>query len=165
MTPAQLGTLKTYIDSQQDLSSEPNNGDGDVAIANKLNNFGAAPSFFVWRTIVPINEIMGNGFDWTLVDNLSVGKARIWDWMTTLGAINPSQANVLAGINAAFTGGTAPFQAMRLAIFNHCQTLATRGQKLYTTGTGTTTTDSGTGPGLVVISTITPDDVHQARNP
>lgn len=165
MTPGQLATLKTYIDSQPDLSSEPNNSDGDVGISNKLNNFAASPGFFVWRTVVPVTEIMGNGFDWTLVDNLGVGKARIWEWMTMLGAINPSQANVVAGVNVAFTGGTAPFQAMRLAIFGHCQTLATRGQKLYTTGTGTTVTEAGTGPGLVVIATISPDDVHAARNP
>jgi hypothetical protein len=103
---------------------------------------------------------MGNGFDWTRVDNLTVGKARIWEFMTTLGVINPSQANVRAGILAVF--GTAGDLAMRLSIFGHCQRLATRVQKLFATGAGTTVTEQGIGPGTTVVESINYQDVLEA---
>ena len=162
MTPAQLQTLKTAINADPALAAKPLNADGYFDIAQILNNTISVPDFFVWRTSVLVNEIMGNGFDWTRVDNMTVGEARIWDFMTKLGFINPNQANVRAGVNEAYKG-TAQDDSMRLAIYGHCQEKATRTKRIFATGSGTTSDNIGVGPGTVVIETVTPLDVEQAR--
>lgn len=162
LTPAQLATLKADIAANPDLASQPMNSDGDFEIA-RLLNLDATPTFFAWRSAVPMDEIMQNGFDWTRVDNLTVGKARIWDWMRGTGTINPSQANVRAGILAVF--GTAGDLSMRQSIFGHCQRPATRLEKLLAvSGNGTTVTEGGIGPAtLGYEGSISYQQVAQAR--
>lgn len=163
LTTAQLQTLKAAIDGDPVLAAKPLNSDGAFEIALILNTELAVPDFFVWRTRVPINEIMGNGFDWTRVDNMTVGEARIWEYMTQLGFINPNMANVRAGINEAFKG-TAADDGMRLAIYtNHLQKKATRIEKLFAIGSGTTSTNTGVGPATVTITEVTLNDVDEAR--
>lgn len=163
LTSEQLATLKAHIDGDPTLSAFPNNPDGAFEIAYALN-LAASPVFYVWRDTVPISEIMGNGFNWTLVDNLSAGKARIWEWMTSLGVINPTQANVRAGIVASISGTGQDFPTMRTAIFGHCQAAATRAEKLFATGTGTSSNDQGVGPGTRTFAgLITYTDVLAAR--
>lgn len=162
MTPQQLAALKADILANPDLNSHPNTSDGAFAIAAAYS-LPAAPDFFIWRTSVAITEIMQNGFAWDRVDNLTVGKARIWEFMTAAGIINPSLSNVRAGFLAVF--GVAADLATRQAIFNHCQEKATRGQKLFSTGNGTTATEQGVGPSLTALtSPITYQEVEQARN-
>ena len=162
MTPSQLTALKAAILADPTLSALPANSDGAFEIA-RLLNLNATPDFFVWRTNVPINEIMSNGFDWTRVDNLTIGKARIWEWMVALGNINPSEPNVRAGVLAVFT--TAGDLANRVAVFGHSQRLATRAEKLLATGTGTTTTDQGVGPATMGYEGfLSYQDVEAARN-
>lgn len=162
MTPAQLATLKAHIDASGDLNAFPNDSDGAFGIAALLNQ-PASPAFYVWRTSVPIDEIMQNGFDWTRVDNLTVGKARIWDWMMRTALLNPSRANVRAGVLAVF--GTAGDLATRLATFTHCQRTATRIEKLFATGAGTTTTEQGVGPAVMAFEgNVSYQDVDVARN-
>lgn len=163
LTLEQLQAIRAAIDADPALSAQPQGPDGAFAIAESLN-MPASPDFWVWRNSVPVNEIMGNGFDWTLVDNLSAGKARIWEWMTQLGVINPAQANVRAGIIAAISGTGAAFPTMRTAVFAHCQRLATRFEKLLATGLWTQSTDQGVGPGLAVVpGPISYTDVLAAR--
>jgi hypothetical protein len=79
------------------------------------------------------------------VDNLSVGKARIWEWMTKLGTLEPSRVNVRLGLIACWVGTQADLN-VRLAVFGHCQRLATRLEKLLATGTGTAALVDGSGP-------------------
>jgi hypothetical protein len=74
--------------------------------------------------------------DWTRVDNLTVGKARIWDWLCRLGSFNPAKANVRAGIDAAWVG-TAADLAVRANVYTHCKRTATRAEALYAVGSGT----------------------------
>ena len=79
---------------------------------------------------------MGNpSFDWTRVDNLSVGKARIWDQMFSVGNINAANANIRAGIDATWVG-TAADLAVRVAVYAQCKRFASKFEKLYATGTG-----------------------------
>lgn len=143
MTPQQLAAIKADILADPVLNAFPNNADGAFAIAIEYNK-PATPDFYVWRTSVQVDEIMQNGFDWTRVDNLTVGKARIWDWMMRTGVLNPSRANVRAGVVATFN--VAADLNTRQAVFNHCQRLATRIEKLFATGAGTASTDQGAGP-------------------
>ena len=65
---------------------------------------------------------MQNGFDWVEVDNLTVGKARIWEWLfdNATTTINPSKANVRAGIAECWKG-TAAKLAVQAAVLAHCK--------------------------------------------
>lgn len=162
LTSPQKAIIKAEIEADQVLNAYPNDSDGAFAIAAALNQ-AATPDFYVWKSSVAVNDIMQNGFDWTRVDNLTVGKARIWEWMCSVGVLHPNQANVRAGILAVFT--TAGDLATRQAAFNHCQKLATRAEKLLATGTGTTTTDQGVGPATMGFEGILSyQDVYEARN-
>lgn len=134
LTTQQSATLKAFILADPVLSAFPMNSDGSYAIADLLNK-PAEPAFIVWKTDVSIDEIMRNGMDWARVDNLSVGKARIWDWLGRLGVINASKTNVRAGIDAAWVG-TAADLAVRAAIYTHCKRSATVLEKLFATGAG-----------------------------
>lgn len=138
MPPTQYATLKAAIEDDPAFDGLIG-GDAAVFIAAELNK-PAIPEVIVWRTQVPVDEIMNNGFDWTRVDNATVGKARIWEWMTRLGAINPSKANVRAGIDEAWSG--APNLAHRDSIYGHCKRAASRVEGIYATGTGTTASPS-----------------------
>lgn len=164
LTPQQLAALKAAIDGDQALAAEPLNSDGYFNIAAALNGQLASPDFYVWRSTVTQDEIMQNGFDWVRVDNLSVGKARIWEWMfdNAVASINPSKANVRAGI-AEVWKGTAADNAVRQAVFNRCQARATRAQKLFATGPGTTTSVDGVGPATMAVESISLSDVEAAR--
>lgn len=110
----------------------------DQALAN-LYNLSAAPQFVVWRTRVTQDEIMLNGFDWTRADNLSAGKARVWEWIfdNAPKACNPSKENIRAGIDQVWQGLPADL-AVRAAVYVHCKRDATRAERLLSTGTGTT---------------------------
>lgn len=163
LTPSQLTTLKAAILADPVLSAKPNNSDGWFDTAALLNQV-ATPNYFVWKTSVSVSEIILNGFDWTRVDNLTVGKARIWEWMTQIGTINPSQANVRSGINACFSVQGAD-AANRQAIYDHSNRLATRAEKLFASGSGTTPTDQGIGPSTMTFEgNLSASDVEQARN-
>ena len=104
LNQSQLQALRAYIDATPELAALPNSNDGAYEIASLLNTI-ASPQWIVWRTSVSQDEVMQNGFDWTRVDNLSVGKARIWEWLfnNQSRAFNPSKINVRAGIEAFFS--------------------------------------------------------------
>ena len=131
----QLATLKAAILADPVLDAYPNNSDGAYDMAIFLDQ-PATPDFIVWRTSVPIDDIMRNGMDWARVDNLSVGKARIWDWMSRLGQFDASRTNVRAGIDACWVG-TAADLAVRTAVYIHCKRSASFAEKVLATGTGT----------------------------
>ena len=151
LTEAQLATLKADILADPVLAAKPMNSDGAFAIADAYNAL-AVPAFVVWRTSVPVEEIVNNGFIWTAVDSLTAGKARIWDWMRESGAINPSKANVRQGLQDAF-GNSQP------NIAQHLKRGATRIERLFATGTGTTAA-----PGTMVVEgPIHYQEIEQAR--
>jgi hypothetical protein len=160
MTPDQITTLRTYIDATPELSAQPINDDGAYEIARLLNQ-PSNPAFIVWRTSVMQDSIMQNGFDWTRVDNLSVGPARVWEWMfaNASRAINPSKLNVRAGIDAVWKG-TAADLAVRAAVYVHCKRTATVIEKILATGTGTDATPGS----LTFEGQLSPQWVVTARN-
>lgn len=137
LNSAQNTALAAFIAADPVLSAYPHTGDGAWEIAARLNA-AATPDFIVWRTSVPQDEIMQNGFDWTRVNNLSVGSARCWEWLfaNQQNAINPSKANVRAGIDEVWKG-TAQDLAVRAAVYVHCKRRASVAEKLFATGTGT----------------------------
>lgn len=157
LTTVQLQALKAAILADPALAALPMTSGAAAMIAEVMNE-PASPTYVVWRTDVPLEEIMRNGMDWTRVDNLSVGKARIWEWLSRLGTINASQANVRAGIEAAWVGTQADL-AVRAAVFGHCKRGATRAEKLLASGTG-----SDASPGTMTFEgALTSEDVQAAR--
>lgn len=138
LTQAQKTALATAVAADHSFDVLPHNTDGAFAVAAAFN-ITESPNYYVWKSSVSQDEIMQNGFDWTRVDNLSVGKSRIWEWMFSNQerVINPSKANVRAGIDAVWVG-TAADLAVRAVVYTHCYRLATRAEKLFATGTGTT---------------------------
>jgi hypothetical protein len=158
LTPAQNALLKAAIEADQTLNALPNNTDSAFEIAAQFNA-EASPAFVVWETRVSVDEIMRNGMDWARVDNLTVGKARIWDWLSRLGTFDASKANVRAGIDAAWVG-TAADLAVRAAIYVHCKRNATRAEKVLATGTG-----SDASPGTMTFEgSLSYQDAFNARN-
>lgn len=101
-------------------------------------HLNTASAFVVWRRRVTQDEIMQNGFDWVRVDNLSIGKARIWEWLFANAdrAINPSKPNVRSAIDETWKG-TAADLAVRAAVYVHCKRLASEAERMLGTGTGT----------------------------
>jgi len=136
LNATQLAALKADILGDATLAVWAAKGYMADEISREYNK-AANPERIVWRTSVPLEEIMRNGMDWTRVDNLTVGKARIWDWLSRLGTIDPSKANIRAGIDAAWVG-TAADLAVRAMVYAHCKRVATRAEALLSTGTGTT---------------------------
>lgn len=134
LTTEQLTALRAACFADQDAAALIAAGD-----ANGLHTWlNEDSTFTVWKTSVQLEEITQNGFDWVRVDNLAVGKARIWEWMfgSEDGSINPNKANVRAGIEEVWKG-TAADLAVRAQVYVHCKRLATRAEKMLATGTGT----------------------------
>jgi hypothetical protein len=161
LTPAQLATLKAAIVADSELNAFPMNSDGAFAIAAALNQI-ASPEWIVWRTNVTRREVLQNGFDWTRLDNLSVGKARVWSDIFVDGEINPSKPNVRAGIDSVWVGTQADLD-VRAAVYVHCKTKATRIQKILSTGTGTNATPATMGDGIDEGFQLSFADVTTAR--
>ena len=136
LTTEQLATLRAGAFADQAAAAMIAAGDWQ-GVRDWLNA-ATSPAFVVWRTSVSQDEIMQNGFDWVRVDNLSVGKARIWEWLfdNQAATIKPSKANVRAGIDEVWKG-TALDLAVRAAVYTHCKRTATRAEKLLASGTGT----------------------------
>lgn len=143
MTPEQITILRAacFADPVAAAFFQPRDNVGLCAYLNQNS------AFIVWRTLVTQDEIMLNGFDWARVDNLSVGKARIWEWLfnNSQKAFNPSKANVRAGIDQAWAG-TAADLAVRAAVYTHCKRPARISEKMLATGTGT-----AANPGLLTV--------------
>lgn len=165
LSPSQLQALKAAILADQDLAGLPMHDDGHTAVADLLN-LAATPEYRAWRTRVSVSEVMLNGFDWTRVDNLSVGKARIWEWMTRFEFFDPSKPNIRAGINATWVG-TAADTAVRDAVYLHCHRPVTRAERLFVVATagGSGTRGSAANPDTLVFEgLLTLEDVSTARN-
>lgn len=173
LTPTQKTTLKAHIAANAAtvpsgpfagtaIKDLPQTSDANFEIAAWYNAL-ASPTFYIWRATVNVADIMQNGFGWDRVDNLTVGKARIWDFMTRAGTLDPSRANVRAGFLACFSA--AGDQTTRQAIADHSQRAATRIEQLFSTGSGTASTDQFVGPAITTfLSTLSYQDVDEARN-
>lgn len=129
-------TNDQYLVIQNDINNNPTLlgywNAGAPGLIAAFYNGQAVPDWTVWRTSVDVNEIMNNGFDWTVVDNLATGRARIWEWMTQMEVINPSKQNIRQGMNQAFQG----FQTMIDGIIPHMKRLSNELEKLFSQGVG-----------------------------
>lgn len=158
LSTAQLQTLKTWL-----LANAGSLNDQQAADA--LNAL-ATPTFNIYRTAVTQDEVQQNNFDWTRVDNLSVGKARIWEWMfnNESRTVNPSKQVIRNGINETWKGTAADLN-VRAAVYVHCYRPATVAEQLFSTGAGTTPDQDGNGPGTTTVDgLVTAQNVIDAYN-
>jgi hypothetical protein len=160
LTESELTIFRTALLAETDPELVGYRTNGQTPLIVAWYSKPATPDFWVWRTRVTQDEIMQNGFDWVRVDNLTVGKARIWEWLfdNSEQAINPSKDNVRAGIAECWKG-TAADIAVRDAVLVHCRRLCTRVERLFATGQGTTVS-----PGLATVTALTDQDVSSALN-
>lgn len=179
LSNSQLATLKADIAANTNtipvgrpfagtqINALPNTPDANFEIALWYNQT-ASPAYKVYREQVPMAEIMLNGFDWTRVDNLSVGKARVWDWMFNASAgqtVDPSKPNVRSGINSVWVGTQADLN-VRAAVYLHCFRDSTWAEKLLkSSGNGSACDQNGDGPATLGYRfPLNRDDVESARN-
>ena len=91
-------------------------------------------TFIVWREVVTPAEYR-EGLDWTEVENLTVGKARIWEWITEnmLSPYDATMDNIRAGLGATW-GASNTADALIPISKEPCSIT----EEIYATGTGTT---------------------------
>lgn len=157
-TPAQLQTLKTYIAGQADLNSQPNTSDGNFEVARLLNLAAAGPNNVVWKTSVPIGDV-GKAFVGSELAGLTtLNHTRLQTLAIYLSAgVNPSLASNRQFFDDIFSGaGGVNTRAALLALWKR---VATRGERVFATGTG-----SDASPAVLVMEgLIDTDDVEAAR--
>lgn len=163
LTDPQLQTLKADIAPKLEAGQpfeglDPLNTDHCFVIADYYNA-DSNPAVIVWKTSVTRQEILQNGFDWTRLDNLSVGKARVWNDIFVDDVINPAKPNVRVGIDSVWVG-TAPDLAVRAAVYIHCKKTASRIQAMLASGTGTDATPAT----MTFDGTINFQDVLNSNN-
>lgn len=136
LTASQNATLKAHIEASPDLNSQPDNSDGDFEIA-RLLNLQNVPDFTIWKPSTSMDETMRafTDADWTEVDGLTVGKARIWEWLLGLNTVSPAQTSYRAAVAECWKG-TAARLATQARIFTSWKRLATRCERVLATGTG-----------------------------
>lgn len=146
LTTAQLQAVKAEITADAALNAQPMNADGHFAVAAALN-LPASPDFWVWRTRVSKDALVGSvgpdgtTFNWTLTGYITRSQGErdafnaIFD---NEGNVNPSRANVRAAFADIFSGNTAPAPANRVHLLAVSRRKATRAEKLLATGTGST---------------------------
>lgn len=159
LTTEQLAALKAYIVADAGLNAQPNTNVGNAVIAGVLNA-NASPDFIVWRTSISMSSIL-RGFiaaDWTEVDGLTVGKARIWDWLRDLDSVDPSSEAIRAAIEECWKG-TAARLAVQGRVLASCKRVALLIEKIFATGTGSLAVPAVMGRE----GPVTPDEIEQAR--
>lgn len=159
LTSQQYATLKAHILADPVLAGQPLTSGGALVIAEALN-LPASPAFTVWKTSVSRDDVTVDGFDWTQVDNLTTGQARIWDLLfdNASRAINFGELGKRSAISECWKG-TAGKVAVATFIFSKAKRSATRLEKLFATGTG-----SDASPGVLVLEgLIDSGEVQQAR--
>ena len=102
LTVPQLQAIKSWVQTN-------NQSLFDQSSVNLLNA-DAAPDYFIFKDNFNLYEALSNGFDWTIVDNESVGQARIIDRMLkmseVMGGVDAWKLTVLKGIGEAYKGNT-----------------------------------------------------------
>lgn len=134
MTPQQLTTLKAAILAETNAEFVAlRTANDEQGMADFYN---AAGTKIVWRTGISRAALTVDGFDFTQVDNLTVGQARIWDWLFEDGPLNPSQSGKRAAVSEAWKG-TAAKVAVATFVLGKCKRASTKGEAIYAIGTGT----------------------------
>lgn len=104
LTNAQKNTLRAFVAADPTLNAIPQTADGAFALAEALNE--TKEDFFVWKTSMVTEELF-DGVQFTAVDALSVGKARIFEWMILAGSVRPASNSIRVAITQCFGAASA----------------------------------------------------------
>lgn len=164
LSSAQLATLKTDILADGALAAIPRTSDGYALIAAAYSAV-ATPDFWVWRTNVTRADIYhttsvdATTWNWSTYKAQSVPEQNAWVQIFMGDLVSFALANVRAGVAAIFTGSQAQTDQR-----THCLAIgrrkATRGEKLFATGTGSTAVPAVMATGGE--GSITPQNVEAA---
>ncbi len=130
LTSGQLATLKADIAANNTtivvggvstaIKDLPNNGDVNVEIANWYNGL-ASPDYWVWKSFVRDQDIYSmpsvdaTTWSWSIYIARSQGERDAWRQMVNMaGGVNPSLANVRAGVADIFSGAGGAAQRTHL---------------------------------------------------
>ena len=177
LTSDQLIALKADILANNDLSSQPNNGDGNFEIS-RLYGLPASPDFYAYRRNIPSTEIFdkidfakltpadspdgtqtwanrslccqGKQFNLQLILDRSIIDATKTQ---TRSSLQDALTNIPSGANGATLSAWVP---VRDSLYEK----ASRGEKLFATGVGSTASPAT----RVVYGTISAQDIETARN-
>lgn len=158
LTSPQLATLKSAIQADGTLNAQPNTPDGNFVIAAAMNAL-ASPAFIVWKTRVSINKVGDNinGTELAGLTSLNVTRLQTIALYSPDG-VNPSLTDRRQFFDDIFSGaGGAVTRASLLALWKRS---ATRGEKLFATGTGSDASPAT----LTFEGNLTVADVETARN-
>lgn len=164
LTPAQITQLRAAILAEVDpvfVAFRTQGATGQMA--EWLNQ---ASTFVVWKTEVSEQEIQrstspeATTWSWPAFIARTIQEQNGWARMFAVGTVNPSLANVRQGFADIFSGSTNSAPAQRTHLQAMCKRFASRGEKIFATGTGTTAA-----PGLLGFEgKITDYDVIQTVN-
>jgi hypothetical protein len=156
LTTQQLAAIKAAILADPALASLPNDTDGAFTIAAALN-LPASPSFTVWKTAVPLADVVAN-VDGVELVGLTAIKLAAYQSLLLAGSVNPSAARTRAGFDQVFSAaGGATTRPLLLALWKR---LANRAEKACATGTGSDASPAS----LSFEGAISYSDVEAARN-
>lgn len=124
LTNAQRTTLRNAVLADPVLSALTPSADNADAIATAMNA-ATNPAFFVWKSTIQSTELF-DAITWPGVDNLTVGRARIFEWMILAGTIKPELQTTRTGITQCFGAATAT----EVAIFALFKRVASRVEAL-----------------------------------
>lgn len=138
LTPAQLPTLKAAILAETTPAFVAlRQANDEQGMANWYN---AASTFICWRTSVSRAEIYNltsaeaTNWSWAFYKTQAAVEQNAWTQMFMGDQADFSQDNLRAGIAIIFTSASAVNATHALAIGKR---LATRGERVFATGTGT----------------------------
>ena len=160
MTPAQLATLGTYIESVPAWAALPNTNAGNSTIQAGLNA-NASPDYIVWKSSLPTAEV-GKTVNYVAVEALTdINRGKI----DTFYGMNPDSfdpgrldiRNYWANTFSGALGGQG--QATRDALEALYRRKALLVEKVLATGTGSTVSPAVLG----YEGTVTTDEIEQAR--
>jgi hypothetical protein len=134
LTNAQVATLKADIGLDPTLSSQPKNSDGAFFIAAEYNKL-ATPVYIVWRTDVPKNEV-GKAFVASALAAITAGNNdKLANFAAWNDIVNPSRLDQRQFFDDIFS--VAAGASTRAALLALWKRQATRGERLFATGSGT----------------------------
>lgn len=143
LTNAQNALIKAAIIADPVLNAHPANEDGAFAIKTELNKI-AAPSFTVWKRNVSIEEIGDNFAGGELAGMTTGNQTRLQTIAAYSSAgVNPSLIDRRNFFDDVFSGAGGTITRGKLLIL--WKRLATRAEKILSTGTGTDATPATLG--------------------
>lgn len=156
LTPAQLQTLKADIAAQTDptfVEYRTNGDNGGMAAF-----YNGASTFIVWKTYVSRNDV-GKAFVASALAAITAGNNdKLANFAAWNESVNPTRADQRQFFDDVFS--VAAGASTRAALLALWKRAATRGERLYATGTGTDAV-----PGLMVFEgSISTADITAARN-